>query len=296
MKPALTWSIAASCLLLLTGAMAWATWSLVGMEGTRQRMEADALVQDRMRLALWRMESVAAALVLEESARDPAQYAAPPEGTTALPAPAGQEDRVWLHFEMDAGGQIHSPQVPAERDRPEVPDEPARRLRELRVRLAEKAGPEQWATLGMEDFRGTRSEPDNRTWLSMANSLETAVPEAEAVSNVPAAAGGTFDAETVSRETKQDDGFGEVKAAKNTQEFTRPAGRSRSWDVNQENASVKLPSSLKPGEAQKELDQYNKKEANVRQHLIAGNYAQRRTQGLENRERPPDAPVAQQES
>ncbi|RYD38492.1 MAG: hypothetical protein EOP86_00715, partial [Verrucomicrobiaceae bacterium] len=116
------------------------------------------------------------------------------------------------------------------------------------------------------------------------------------VSNVPAAAGGTFDAETVSRETKQDDGFGEVKAAKNTQEFSRPAGRSRSWDVNQENSPVKLPSSLKPGEAQEELDQYNKKEADVRQHLIAGNYAQRRSQGLENRERPPDAPVAQQES
>lgn len=272
MKPALTWSIAASCLLLLTGSMAWATWSLVGMERTRQRMEADAVVQERTRLALWRMESVAAALVLEESARAPEQYETPPDGgSSALPA-IRPDERVWLHFEMDPDGRVHSPQAPEGSGKSAEPGEAeefSRRLRELRVRLAEKAGPEQWASLGrgLEPFRREPSEPsaaDNRAWLSYANTMPDPLlsPQLDAQADK--------DGPWQKSDTKP---LRALKAA--TPPSSSPDGASE----------AKVPSALKPTEAQQQQENYNQKEADVRQQLIAGNYSQRRSLENENLER-----------
>ncbi len=133
MKPRTSWIIAAFCLALLCGAMAWTTHSMLDMEREQNRMASDATVQEMARLALWRMESIAFALVLEESSRPPEQYRpfAVPEGmvdnktntavkpgdllslSTVLRAPP--ED-VLLHFEMDASGAVRSPQVPQGRD------------------------------------------------------------------------------------------------------------------------------------------------------------------------------------
>ena len=140
MKRALPWIIALAGLLLLTGAMAWATRSLVALERTQQRMAAEATFQERARLALWRMESIAASLLMEESARSPEQYHAdsPPP-----PSPAG---RMRLHFELDPSGQIRSPQV--ESGSLTVPNEPARRLQELRAHLDQE--PDRWTRLRQE--------------------------------------------------------------------------------------------------------------------------------------------------
>ena len=56
MKPRHTWVIAAFCLALLAGAMAWATHLMLGMERAQNRMAAEATVQEMARLVLWRME------------------------------------------------------------------------------------------------------------------------------------------------------------------------------------------------------------------------------------------------
>lgn len=245
MKPALTWTIAGTCLLLLTAAMAWATWSLVGMEGTRQRMEREAVVQERMRLALWRMESVAASLVVEESARPPEQYAPVPEGRAVTPTPA--ESRVWLHFEMDPDGRVHSPEVPEGPARPAIPDESALRLQELRGRLLEKATPEQWAGLRLNFGGPGTTEGDNRAWMAEANSLterlweEEPPPETEAG---PAEAEGLVPAEP----------------------HRQAAAPSPTADPpqQQEYAPVQVASALKPAEAKREQDNYNKKDAGIR--------------------------------
>jgi signal transduction histidine kinase len=113
--------------------MTWTTHSMLDMEREQNRMAGDATVQEMARLALWRMESSAVALVREESSRPAEQYRpfAVPEGmvdnktnstvnpgdllslSSVLRAPP--ED-VLLHFEMDASGAIRSPQVPQGRD------------------------------------------------------------------------------------------------------------------------------------------------------------------------------------
>ena len=74
MKPRSTWLVTALCLALLCGAMAWTTRSMLRMEADQNRMAREATVQEMARLALWRMESIASALVIEESARPPEHY------------------------------------------------------------------------------------------------------------------------------------------------------------------------------------------------------------------------------
>jgi hypothetical protein len=103
------------------------------MERDQSRMAADATVQQMARLALWRMESIASALVIEESARPPEHYRtfSSPEGVvdnktyvsvsradvTALsPLLREPPDHVLLHFEMDSSGALRSPQVPSGRE------------------------------------------------------------------------------------------------------------------------------------------------------------------------------------
>ena len=127
MKPALTWTIASGGFLLLAGAMAWATQSLMGMERNQQRMEAEAAVQERARPALWRMESIAASLVVEKSARPPDQYRAAP----AHAPPVSPASRIRLHFELDSDGRVRAPQAAAGPEKPTLPDEPGLRLQEL---------------------------------------------------------------------------------------------------------------------------------------------------------------------
>ena len=133
MKPRSTWFIAALCLALLCGAMAWTTRSMMRMEADQNRMSREATVQEMARLALWRMETIASALVIEESARPPEHYRtfAEPEavldnktynsvkqGDLVSLSPLLREppDRVKLYFEMDAAGLLRSPQVPVGND------------------------------------------------------------------------------------------------------------------------------------------------------------------------------------
>ncbi|HWB07188.1 MAG TPA: HAMP domain-containing sensor histidine kinase [Verrucomicrobiales bacterium] len=133
MRPRTSWIIAAFCLALLCGAMAWTTHSMLKMEDAQGVMSREATVQELARLALWRMETVASRLVTEESRRPPEEYRpfAEPEAlvdnktnstvtqgdlltlSRVLREPS---EYVLLHFEMDATGAIRSPQVPQGQD------------------------------------------------------------------------------------------------------------------------------------------------------------------------------------
>lgn len=133
MKPRCTWLIAAFCFALLCGAMAWITHSMLGMEKNQNQMANVAAVQEKARLALWRMESIASALVIEESARPPEHYrtfsapgtvldnktyASLDQANLITPSPLLQQppDRVLLHFEMEKDGTLRSPQAPEGND------------------------------------------------------------------------------------------------------------------------------------------------------------------------------------
>lgn len=191
MKPRHIWIIAAICLALLCGAMAWATHSMLGMERDQNRMAAEAGIQEMARLALWRMESIASALVIEESARPPEHYRtfAEPEAVldnktyasvkqgdllTLSPLLREPSDHVRLYFEMDAAGVLRSPQVPVGRElmicqatrtpAPEVIAGCSMQLDALRGFMDNDSGGE-----GMKALRATLKAPPsltgNRLWL-----------------------------------------------------------------------------------------------------------------------------------
>jgi len=243
MRPALPWTIALSGLLALAGAMAWATHNLMNMERTQNRMAAEAISQENARLALWRMESLAAALVVGESARPPDQYRSTPEDAP-LVSPASP---VLLHFEMDPDGRVLSPQVINGPDKPPVPTEPARRLQELRARLAEKAKPDQWAALGM-DYRFT-GQTSNGGLVCAWNAL----PQRQEIPLQNNAGQGKLKPVELELQAGKDKaGLQEMDAKDLTGVYQPP----------------QLGNALKPQEAQLAQDINNRKEAGMRQRVI----------------------------
>lgn len=92
----------ACCAALVLGAMGWLTRGVLAAERERNLAEARADLEERTRLALWRMDGEGAAILLAQnrlSARDyPAAVAAAPRDPLAL-----------LHFEADSRGSLKSP-------------------------------------------------------------------------------------------------------------------------------------------------------------------------------------------
>ncbi|MCB1211003.1 MAG: hypothetical protein KDK97_16890, partial [Verrucomicrobiales bacterium] len=124
-RPVLRWLLFALCLSLFLGAMLWVTRNTLTMENDRNLAE-------QQRLALWRMDSFASALLIRENARPPSQYQsfhspedlytgkdnrAVEQGTALMPSPllADPPEFVLLHFEIMPQGSspmVCSPQVP----------------------------------------------------------------------------------------------------------------------------------------------------------------------------------------
>jgi signal transduction histidine kinase len=91
------WGMLTLCAALVLGAMTWLTRHVIGSERERAVAEARADLQERVRLALWRMDAAGAAIIVEENQR-PAGEAAPPPGPTAVV--------VKMRFEISEGGVI----------------------------------------------------------------------------------------------------------------------------------------------------------------------------------------------
>jgi signal transduction histidine kinase len=120
-KPWQIWIVFGLGLAVMLAAMAWLSVELCGASGR-------ALLEENVRLALWRMESVLGPLVAQEGGRPyftytafyPAERAythmfAPIErGEVRLPSPLLVLDSplVKLHFQVGPDGQVTSPQVP----------------------------------------------------------------------------------------------------------------------------------------------------------------------------------------
>lgn len=136
-RPALKWLLFAACLAIFLGAMGWVSTRTLEMERLRELAEKDAQVQERLRLALWRMDAIAGSLVMRENTRPPSHYQAfyAPEdvftsantpiqkGRALVPSPllGVLPEFVLLHFEVAPGGPgipgaCMSPQVPTGKD------------------------------------------------------------------------------------------------------------------------------------------------------------------------------------
>ncbi len=131
-RPIIKWLIFGACLGLFALAMAWVTQRMMRMEDARRKTEIDSQLQERMRLALWRMDSLMNALLIRENARSADQFlpfhspavlylnrsqAVVPQGEAVVPSPLLGEppEFVLLHFEV-IGSRCTSPQVPSGSD------------------------------------------------------------------------------------------------------------------------------------------------------------------------------------
>lgn len=122
-----------ACLALLLAAMAWVGWHTLALERERETSARDAERQERVRLALWRLDFQASALLMRENARPPhdfrpfhspeglvnKSYSNVAKGEVLVPSPLLAEvpEHVLLHFQMDSRGQVMSPQVPQKDER-----------------------------------------------------------------------------------------------------------------------------------------------------------------------------------
>lgn len=132
-KPLHIWITFIACLGLLLAAMAWVSWHTLALERERETAARDADQQERVRLALWRLDFQASALMIRENARPPYDFRPfhSPEGLVnkshsnvakgevLLPSPLLAEvpEHVLLYFQMDSRGQVLSPQVPQNDER-----------------------------------------------------------------------------------------------------------------------------------------------------------------------------------
>lgn len=121
--------------VVVAGVLSWVTVRTLGLERSERAAAGEARFQERLRLALWRMDSALTPIIAREAARPYFEYrpfhpvdarrmspAEPPgrAGSPALvqtvmvPSPllTLPEHAVLLHFEQDAAGRLTSPQAP----------------------------------------------------------------------------------------------------------------------------------------------------------------------------------------
>jgi signal transduction histidine kinase len=120
--------IFAACLLVLLAAMGAVSVTTLRLDRAQMQAAQQAETEEKVRLALWRMDSLLTSIMVEESARpfsawesfsrnEPALtkgYAPIQPGEILTPSPllAYSSSNVLLHFQLSPEGQLTSPQVP----------------------------------------------------------------------------------------------------------------------------------------------------------------------------------------
>lgn len=130
-RPWKIWSVFGACALVVLAALAWLSFTTLRLERAQLEASQQAELEERVRLALWRMDSALAPLIVEESARPWSAYQAF-SGTELAYTKAGKgynraqqgdvlvaspllsftSSNVLLHFQYSPGQRATSPQVP----------------------------------------------------------------------------------------------------------------------------------------------------------------------------------------
>lgn len=104
-RPWQVWLVFVVCVLGAAGAMAWLTKQALDADRLRRAAEAEAELDERVSLALWRMDTELAPIIAEEVIRPPAAFR--PSNVAVEPP-----QYVLLQFEARPNGTWWSPQVP----------------------------------------------------------------------------------------------------------------------------------------------------------------------------------------
>ncbi|MFW5692734.1 MAG: sensor histidine kinase, partial [Thermoguttaceae bacterium] len=129
-RPWSIWLLFALCLAVVLAAMGWVSRAVLRLEQEGRLAQQDAVLEENVRLALWRMDTAAAPLLAEESARphfayqafyEPRRPAAPDDaplpGRLLAPSPLLRDppEHVLVYFQFDEQGRFTSPQAPGEK-------------------------------------------------------------------------------------------------------------------------------------------------------------------------------------
>src|SRR5204863_433619 len=68
-RPLHTWLLFGGCLAILLAGMGWATWTALRLDRAHAQAQGKADFEEKVRLALWRMDSTLAPLIVQESSR-----------------------------------------------------------------------------------------------------------------------------------------------------------------------------------------------------------------------------------
>lgn len=162
-RPWTIWLAFGLCAAVLLAAMGWISGTALRLDRAQLEAGQRAEIEERVRLALWRMDSALAPLFVEESARPFSAYEAfsstqrtytkggggynpARQGDVLVPSPllGFDSSNVLLHFQLIPGGALTSPQVPSGEQRTLAEasyssraslERAAARLRELQVVL-----------------------------------------------------------------------------------------------------------------------------------------------------------------
>jgi len=126
-RPLHIWLLFTVCFTVLLAAMGWVSGTVLRLDRAQMQADHQAELEEKVRLALWRMDSLLAPLMVEESARPFLAYEsfyAPAGAYTKGYAPVKQGDvlqpspllglassNVLLYFQLSADGRLSSPQV-----------------------------------------------------------------------------------------------------------------------------------------------------------------------------------------
>lgn len=122
------WIGFALCLAVVLAAMGWVSLSLVRLDRAESEAQAQAALEQKVRLALWRADSALAPLVARENVRPSFAYTPffpadrgysrmlnrPPGQEMLSPSPLLTEAApyVMVHFQFESDGRLSSPQAP----------------------------------------------------------------------------------------------------------------------------------------------------------------------------------------
>jgi signal transduction histidine kinase len=130
-RPWKIWLVFGACAAVVLAAMGWISVTALRLDRLQLQASQHAELEERVRLALWRMDSALTPLIVEESARPGSAYDAfsateraytkggagynpARQGEVLVPSPllGLSSSNVLLHFQLIPGGPLTSPQAP----------------------------------------------------------------------------------------------------------------------------------------------------------------------------------------